>query len=131
MPLSPEDTVRLRHMLEATEKAVAFTQNRTRADLDTDEQFTLALTRLLEIIGEAAASITENVRNNNPQIPWRAMIGTRNRLIHGYFDVDHDIIWNIISQDLPLLIPEIRLLLNLPAAPRKSQRPNTGELSVL
>lgn len=117
MPLSPEDTVRLRHMLEATGKAVAFSQNRTRADLDADEQFTLALTRLLEIIGEAAASITETVRNNNPQIPWRAMIGTRNRLIHGYFDVDHDIIWNIISQDLPLLIPELCLLLDLPASP--------------
>ena len=92
--LSPEDSVRLRHMLEATEKAVAFARNRTRADMDTDEQLTLALTRLLEIIGEAAASITETVRDNNPPIPWRAIIGTRNRLIHGYFDVDKDIVWN-------------------------------------
>lgn len=109
--LSPEDAVRLRHMLEATEKAVAFTKGRTRADLNTDEQLTLALTRLLEIIGEAAGSVSETVQNNNPKIPWRAIIGTRNRLIHGYFDVDQDIIWNIISHDLPLLIPELRRLL--------------------
>lgn len=111
--LSPEDTIRLHHMLEATEKAVGFAGHRTRADLVTDEQLTLALTRLLEIIGEAAGLVTEAVRNNHPQIPWRAMIGTRNRLIHGYFDVDQDIIWNIISHDLPLLIPELRRLLEL------------------
>jgi len=110
--LSPEDTIRLRHMLEAAEKAVSFTEHRTRTDLDTNEQLTLALTRLLEIIGEAAGSVAETIRDNNPQIPWRAMIGTRNRLIHGYFDVDNDIIWNIVSDDLPLLISELRRLLD-------------------
>ncbi len=102
-------------MLEATGKALAFAKDRTRADLDTDEQLTLALTRLLEIIGEAAASVTETVRSDNPQIPWRAIIGTRNRLIHGYFDVDEDILWNIISHDLPLLVPELRRLRDLPS----------------
>ncbi|OGV65207.1 MAG: hypothetical protein A2498_12430 [Lentisphaerae bacterium RIFOXYC12_FULL_60_16] len=106
--LSPEDAVRLRHMLEATEKAMTFSKNRTRADLDTDEQLTLALTRLLEIIGEAAAAVSESVRNQDTGISWRAIIGTRNRLIHGYFDVDKDIIWKIISQDLPHLLAELR-----------------------
>jgi len=95
-------------MLEATEKAMTFSKNRTRADLDTDEQLTLALTRLLEIIGEAAAAVSESVRNQDTGISWRAIIGTRNRLIHGYFDVDKDIIWKIISQDLPHLLAELR-----------------------
>ena len=108
--LSPEDTTRLSHMLEAAEKAVAFTRNRTRADLDSDEQLTLALTRLLEIVGEAAAAVTEPVRREQARIPWRAMIGTRNRLIHGYFDVDKDIVWRIVSHDLPHLVDELRRL---------------------
>ena len=109
--LSPEDATRLGHMLEAAEKAVAFARNRTRADLDSDEQLTLALTRLLEIVGEAATAVTESVRDNNPQLPWRAIIGTRNRLIHGYFDVDKDIIWKIVSHDLSHLVAELRRLL--------------------
>jgi len=109
--LSPEDATRLGHMLEAAEKAVAFARNRTRADLDSDEQLTLALTRLLEIVGEAAAAVAEPVRSEHTQIPWRAMIGTRNRLIHGYFDVDKDIVWKIVSHDLPHLVAELRILL--------------------
>ena len=97
--------------MEAAEKAVAFARNRTRADLDSDEQLTLALTRLLEIVGEAAAAVAEPVRSEHTQIPWRAMIGTRNRLIHGYFDVDKDIVWKIVSHDLPHLVAELRILL--------------------
>lgn len=110
--MSPEDTTRLGHMLEAAGKAVAFARNRTRADLDSDEQLTLALTRLLEIVGEAAAAVTEPVHSTHAEIPWRAIIGTRNRLIHGYFDVDKDIIWRIVSHDLPNLVVALRRLLS-------------------
>lgn len=105
--LQPKDEIRLRHMLEAAEKAVAFLEGRTRQDLDTDEQLALALTRLLEIVGEAAAALSEEFRSDYPEVPWRAIVGTRNRLIHGYFDVDLDIIWNIVRQDLPGLITKI------------------------
>lgn len=106
----PEDKVRLKHMLEAAEKAVKFTDNGSRNDLDEDEQLALALTRLLEIVGEAAASLSQDVRDSRPEVPWRAIIGTRNRLIHGYFDVDLDIIWNIVRHDIPNLIVQIRTL---------------------
>ena len=102
-----DDALRLRHMLEAAQKAVLFAANRTRQDLDADEQFALALTRLLEIIGEAAGSVSDHVRTHNPTIPWRAIIGTRNRLIHGYFDVDLDVLWHIVAHDLPVLIAEL------------------------
>ena len=109
MPLLDDD-LRLRHMLEAAQKAVSFAEQRTRADLDTDDQFALALTRLLEIVGEAAGSVSDAVREANPAIPWRSIISTRNRLIHGYFDVDLDVLWNIVTHDLPLLIRELQHL---------------------
>lgn len=112
---SHDDGLRLRHMLEAAQKAVAFSEHRARKDLDADEQFALALTRLLEIIGEAAGSVSEAIRENNPAIHWRAIISTRNRLIHGYFDVDLDVLWNIVTHDLPVLIRELERLSRLPA----------------
>ena len=110
MPLLDDD-LRLRHMLEAAQKAVAFAENRTRQNLDTDEQFALALTRLLEIVGEAAGSVSDTVRETNPAIPWRSIISTRNRLIHGYFDVDLDVLWQIVTHDLPVLIHELQSLM--------------------
>ncbi len=109
MPLH-DDALRLRHMLEAARKAVTFATHRTRQDLETDEQFSLALTRLLEIIGEAAGTVSSSISEGNPAIPWRAIVSTRNRLIHGYFDVDLDVLWKIVSQDLPILVRELERL---------------------
>jgi uncharacterized protein with HEPN domain len=68
----------------------------------------LALTRLLEIAGEAARHISRSLQEQHGAIPWREIAGTRDRLIHGYFDVDLDIIWEILSEDLPKLIPHLR-----------------------
>ena len=97
-------------MLEAAEKAVRLSRGRKRSDLDSDETFALAITRLLEILGEAANHVSDDARENNPNIPWHEIIGVRNHLIHGYFDVDWDIIWHILSEDLPSIIPEIKKL---------------------
>ena len=66
-----EDVVRLRHMLDAARKASTFVNGRTRATLDTDEQLALALVRLLEVIGEAAKGVSETIRTQYPQIPWK------------------------------------------------------------
>ncbi len=79
----------------------------TRANLDADEMLTLALVRLLEIIGEASCNISAEIRLAHSDIPWRQMAATRNRLIHGYFDTDLDIVWSIVATDLPLLIPKL------------------------
>ncbi len=108
-----DDSVRLRHMLEAAETAVRLANGKQRSDLKKDEVFVLAITRLLEILGEAANHVSADIQEANPNIPWREVIGVRNHLIHGYFDVDLDIIWQILSKDLPQLIKEIRNLLNL------------------
>ncbi len=107
----PPDEVRLRHMLDAARKAVAFASGHTRGDLDADEQLALALVRLLEIIGEAAKQISESVRTTHATIPWREIAGTRDRLIHGYFDVDLDVVWAIVSRDLPQLVPTLEQIL--------------------
>ena len=75
-----------------------------RSDLDANRQLSLSLIRLLEIIGEAASGVSDEYRKKYPQIPWQQMIGMRNRLIHGYFDVNLDMVWQTVSQDLPDLM---------------------------
>lgn len=97
-------------MLEAARQAVTIVNGRARADLDSDVLLSLALARLLEILGEAASKISREFRGNHPDMPWVQMIGARNRLIHGYFDVDADIVWNIVTDDLPPLIAELERL---------------------
>lgn len=102
-----EDNVRLRHMLDAARQVKEFVQGRKREDLDADTKLELALVRLLEIIGEAAKAISTTFRDCHPEISWRDIAGTRNRLIHGYFDVDLNIIWQITTKDIPVLITQL------------------------
>ncbi len=99
-----DDTTRLNHMLDYSREAVEMAAGKQREHLDTDRQFSLAITRLVEIIGEAAARVTAEEQQRHPSIPWAEIVGLRNRLIHGYDAVDHDILWEIIRQDLPNLI---------------------------
>ena len=91
-------------MLDHAREAVAMASGRKRADLDCDRQFGLALVRLLEIIGEAANRVPEHQRARIPEVPWAQIVGLRNRLIHGYDEVDFDILWQIVGHDLPNLI---------------------------
>jgi len=101
-------SVSLRHMLDHALEAVAMTKGKTRADLDKDRQLNLALVRLLEIIGEAASRIPKKEQARYADISWSEIISLRNRLIHGYDTVDFDILWQIVSQDLPGLIESLR-----------------------
>ena len=103
-----EDIIRLRHMLDAARKAVEFTKECKRADLDRDDKLSLSVVRLLEILGEAAKTVSQETRKQYPAIPWRQIAGTRDRLVHGYFDVDLDIVWRIVSSDLPPLLDQLR-----------------------
>jgi len=98
-------------MLDHALEAVQIAQGRTRADLDADRLFNLAMTRLLEIIGEAAARVTQATRDRYPEVPWGAIAGMRNRLIHGYDAVDFDILWDVVQHDLPALIADLQRIL--------------------
>jgi uncharacterized protein with HEPN domain len=95
-------------MLDHAREAVAMVKGKTRADLDKDRQLNLALVRLLEIIGEAASRIPKEEQARFADISWSEIISLRNRLIHGYDTVDFDILWQIVSQDLPRLIESLR-----------------------
>ena len=106
------DLVRLREMADAAKKIIAFSKGRTRTDLDGDEMYALAIVRLLEIIGEAAKGVSESIRERYTDVPWSQIAGTRDRLIHGYFSVDYDIVWAVIARDLPPLITKLETILS-------------------
>ena len=102
-----DESIRLRHMLDHAREAVNLVQNNNREDLDKDRVLGLALVRLMEIVGEAANRVPEEVRSQHPSIAWTQIISLRNRLIHGYDSVDMDILWNILKNDIPDLVSEL------------------------
>lgn len=102
--------VSVRQMLDHAREAVAMIRGRSRGDLDTDRQLNLALVRLVEVVGEAAARVPEDFRCRYPQVPWRQTVALRNRLIHGYDVIDFDILWTILHQDLPRLIETLEAI---------------------
>lgn len=104
------DVFRLQHMLDAAREARLFAKGRGREDLDRDRGFMLSLVKEVEIIGEAASRVSEEARSQLPGIEWRAIIGMRNRLIHVYYDIDFDVLWNTITRDIPRLIAELEIL---------------------
>lgn len=98
------DEISIRHMLDHSHEVLDLTKDKRRTDLDSDRVLELALVRLLEIIGEAAGRVSAERRKMLPDIPWSQIISMRNRLIHGYDSVDMDILWEIISSDIPSLV---------------------------
>lgn len=103
-----DDLVRLRHMIEAAESAIEFVSGRERSDLDTDRMLLFAVVRAIEIIGEAANSISDETRAAEPAVPWRAMVGMRNRLIHAYFSVNTQLVWQTVMTEIPAILPKLR-----------------------
>ncbi len=107
-----DDEIRLRHMLDAAEDAVRFVVGRKREDLDTDRMLALALVRSIEIVGEAGARVSEEGRAEAPDVPWREIVAMRNRLIHAYFDVDLEVVWRTVKDDLPPLVTTLENILS-------------------
>lgn len=110
--LSKDDRIRLMHMVDAAREAIGYTMGRTREDLATDTMLTRALVNCLAVIGEAAVRICPETRSRDDSIPWIQIVGMRNRLIHAYFDIDHDEIWKAVKEDLPTLISRLQTILN-------------------
>jgi len=92
------------------EKVLAFTQGLEQAQFVADAMRFDATVRNLELIGEAATHIPQDVRDAHPTIPWRMLIATRNQLIHGYLGLDNDILWSIVQTDVPALLHQLQLL---------------------
>ena len=106
-----DDEVRLRHMLDRAREAVALIRGRERTNLEEDRILELGLTRLVEIIGEAASRIQPETRSRHFHIPWSRVIGMRHRLIHGYDNIDRRILWDTLVIDLPPLIAQLEAIL--------------------
>ena len=103
--------VAILHMRDHAREAIELTQDRTRADLDSDRLLNLALVRLVEVIGEAATRVPPEIRNRYPDVPWRHTTRLRNLLIHGYDIVDFDILWRIVRNNLPPLLEQLEAIL--------------------
>lgn len=100
----------LNDMIEFAEKVLTYTKGLNQAGFLENELTYDATLRNLELIGEAATHIPDEVRNAHPEIPWRMIIATRNRLIHGYLGIDDDTLWSIIQDDVPELLPVLEAL---------------------
>ncbi len=99
-----DDRTSLNGMVDHAREALELLGGRGREDLRKNRVLQLALTRLVEIIGEAANRVSEATQQKTPGIPWPQIIGMRNRLIHGYDVIDYDLLWDTVTNDLPPLI---------------------------
>ncbi len=97
-------------MIDFAEKVLTYTDGLDQAGYVTSGMTYDATLRNLELIGEAATHIPDEVRAAHPEIPWRMIIATRNRLIHGYLGIDDDTLWSIIRDDVPELLPLLKTL---------------------
>lgn len=102
--MRPDDRVRLGHMLDAAREAVRFADGFSRTDLDRDRKLMFALLKVVEIVGEAAYQMAQESRGEIPDIPWPAVVGMRHRLVHAYFDVNLDVLWDTVTRNIPPLI---------------------------
>jgi uncharacterized protein with HEPN domain len=105
------DIVRLRHMVDAANEALSFIADKSKSELKTDRALALALVKSIEIVGEAASKISRELRSQSEEIPWADIVAMRNRLIHSYFDVNLDIVWQTVTKELPPLLKQIQKLL--------------------
>ena len=120
-PVFKKDWVRVRHMLDAAREIHRFCRGIDSKGFSANRMLNLAVLKDLEIIGEAASRVSLEFREKFSGVPWQAIIDTRNRLIHGYFDVDLKVIWDTVERDVPELVKVLQQLFEKP--PGKSKEP--------
>ena len=108
----PEDKIRIQHILDEINDMIGFVEKISYQNFINDKKTVNAVIRSLEIIGEAASKISTELKENHPEVPWKQIVGMRNHLIHVYFDVDHQTIWQTLRQDIPMLSEIITKLLD-------------------
>lgn len=102
---------RLRDILDAAEEIEAL-RPATQAQYDSDRLAQLGLLKLIEIIGEAAHHVPDDIRAEHPDVPWTEVVGMRNRTVHGYFEVNFDLVWLVAAEEIPKLVPQIQGVLD-------------------
>jgi uncharacterized protein with HEPN domain len=103
-----DELVYVGHMLDKAHEALSLVHGKTRQDYDSDSVLRLALTHLIQVIGEASRRVSPQFRDRYPQIPWEAIAGMRSKIVHDYMNVDEDIVWDSVTQELQPLIEELR-----------------------
>ena len=99
-----DDLVYAGQMLDLARKAIAKVEGLDRNDYDRDENLRLALTHILQTVGEAARHVSAAFSNAHPDVPWTKIVGMRHRIVHDYLDVDEDLVWVVVTRDLPPLV---------------------------
>ncbi len=107
-----DDLIRLQHMIDAAKETLSFAKNKAKEDLYADRMLALSIVKSIEIIGEAASTVSKEFQKKHREIPWVSIIAMRNRLIHVYFDIDLDRVWDTITDDLPPLITALEKVIS-------------------
>ncbi len=105
-----DDLIYIGHMLDMAKKALGKVEGKTRTDFDKDENLRLALTHLLQVIGEAAGQISKDFCANHLEVPWEAITGMRHKVVHDYMGVDEGIVWDTVTEELAPLIRQLEKL---------------------
>ena len=105
--MNESDIIRLKHMLDCAKSALNLVKSRTFDDMVNDRMFRMALIKEIEILGEAATKISDETRKQFPDIPWKPIIGMRNRLVHVYYDINLKVLWSTANYNVPKLIEEL------------------------
>ena len=105
-----DDSAYLLDMLLAARDALSFTEGHSYNEFARDRRTQLSVVKSVEIVGEAAADVSQDTRQMQQAIPWRKIVGMRNRLVHAYFDVDLRLVWDTACDDLPVLIARLEPL---------------------
>jgi uncharacterized protein with HEPN domain len=98
----------LRDMLENAQRAIQFVYGMDFKTFSNDEKTLYAVIRAIEIVGEAAAKVPDEVRSNYPRVPWREVKGMRNKLVHNYFGINMEVVWQTVQEDLPELVEALK-----------------------
>lgn len=106
-----KDRGRIEHMLEMAQNLQDAKSRHTINDIESDRILFYGLTKMTEIIGEAAYKLTHEFREEHPELPWREIIGMRHLLVHGYFNISVEVLWDVILNDIPMMIPILEMYL--------------------
>ena len=109
--MKKDDSIYLAHILESLTKVILYIEGISYDAFLSDEEKQDAVIRKIEVAGEATKRLSEEFRDKHPQIPWRAMAGMRDKLIHDYIDVDLDTVWETATHDIPNLLREIKTII--------------------
>ena len=106
-----DDLVCVEHMLDMVRKVTQKVHGISRHDFDEDENLRLALTHLIQVIGEAAAHVSQDFCDAHPQVPWKAIVGMRHKVVHDYLNVDEDIVWDTARREMQPLADQLRAII--------------------